>query len=171
MKFEDYICRRLLESECRFPPIHDDELESRYRTLDFMYSACRDRMDSTLNNSTFPTASGLVELQKHYVSFLRGMVLPKQDMNVHMLSKIFLSTRCLIQFYNREQKGDFAMALCFWMRNFLIDCNIQWELLESYKADENKLSDKNVFYSTFTWSAIAVSIKLFILFYRLSYGL
>ena len=101
----------------------------------------------------------------------RVIVLPREDMDLHMVSKIFLSTRCLVQFYNREQKGDCAMALCFWMGSFLIDCNIQWDSFESYKGDEKTLSNKNVVYSTLTWSAIAVSIKLFNLFYRISHGL
>ena len=98
MKVEDYISRRLLESECGFPPIHDEDLEPHYRRLDYMFSACRDRMENTLKSSTFPTASGLVELQKHYVSFLRGIVLPRREMDLHMVSKIFYQPDVLFNF-------------------------------------------------------------------------
>ena len=107
MKVEDYLCRRLLEKECGFSEIYNGVLEVYYQTLDEMYIANKAKMNEILEGATIPIAKDFMQLEKHYISLLQGIVPSNKTVDFNIVSRIFISTRCYIQFYKQKRKGDF----------------------------------------------------------------
>ena len=169
MNVGSYVCLRLLETECGFPPLYDEALEAHFKELDDEYNFCRDKIEVY----RFRMPKDFVELNKQYISLLQGIVSKRttQGVDVTTAYTLFLITRYLVQYFKSHSKGDFAMSLCFWLRDFFIDCNIDWEQPRTtyfYKRRATILRWNNVVYTIFRWCRFSIFNKLFSLYYRLS---
>lgn len=172
MDVGEYICRRLLETECGFQTVYSETLEPHFTALDYMFNSCKDEMNRKLVATPFPIAKDFVELKKHYISLLRGIFEPgikSDEMNVNAIATVFLITRCFVQYHNAQRHGDFAMALCFWMNDFLQSCDVKWDHTQDivfYKRRIAIARMNNVVYAIFSWGPVAIFNKFLNLYYR-----
>lgn len=121
----NYVCLRLLEVECGFPSVYNETLEAHFKELDDEFNYCK----HTFSVYQLPMAKDFIELDEHYMALLRGIMSehPSQVVDATAAYTIFLITRNLIQFYKYHHKSEFAMVVCFRMRNFLRYCTIDWD--------------------------------------------
>lgn len=121
-----YICFRLLEVECGFSSVYDEQYESYYISLDKHFWDTMRRIPSY----EIPTVSYISELKKHYISILRGAVIDfvrnGDNIDKNTIHILFIITRYLVVHYKRERKGDCAYFLCIWLNNLLDKCDIEW---------------------------------------------
>ena len=121
-----YICFRLLEVECGFNSVYDEQYESYFNCLDQHYWHIMRRIPSY----KIPTVSTILELKEDYTAIMRGALIDfvrngdRVDKNtVHIL---FIVTRYVVAYYKKERKGDCAYFLCIWLNNLLDECDIEW---------------------------------------------
>ena len=129
MDISSYVCRRLLEVECGFWPVYDETFEAYFDELnDDEFEFCKVKLD--VYRIHFPIPEDFIELDKHYISLLKGILKVERGgargVDATAAYKVFLITRILIQHYKSHAKGDFAMAVGFWLMDFLKACNINW---------------------------------------------
>ena len=144
-----YICFRLLEVECGFNSVYDEQYESYYTCLDKHFWHSMRRMPCY----KIPTVSDISELKEDYIAILRGALIDfvrngdKIDKNtVHIL---FIVTRYLVVHYKTERKGDCAYFLCIWLNNLLDECNIEWD--NNFVKNQRRHLMNSVGSSLFYW--------------------
>lgn len=174
MSIEEYVCRRLLQVECGFPPVYNESLEIYFKELEDEFNFCKDRLD--VYRSRIPMAKDFLELNEDFIALLRGVLRRERKQNIGNMAvdatsayKVLVVTRYFIQHYKSHNKGDFAIALCFWARNFLKQCDIQWDQPRStyFYIRRTRIAQwNNVLYSFFSWGPFTIVDKLFKLYYR-----
>ena len=122
-----YICFRLLEDECGFNTVYDEQYEGFYTCLNQHYRHNMRRM----SKFKLPTANGILELKEDYIAILRGAFLDfaknGDEIDKNTVHILFTITKYLVKHYKTEQKGDCAYSLCIWLNNLLDKCTIEWD--------------------------------------------
>ena len=148
-----------METECGFPPVFNQDLEWYVKELNEEFDFFKRRI-----RCTFPVAHNITELDRHYIALLRGVISVRKSVDVTTIFSIFIATKDLVQFYKSRRHGDFAMALCFWLKDFLADCEIDWDQPRNTRFYQlNRIS---------RWDSVArifsdYRIKLFDMYYKL----
>ena len=175
MDVASYVCLRLLEVECGFPPVYDQTLEVHFNELEDEHNFYKDKFIAYTQTCSFPIPKDFIQLDRYYISFLRGILSTQAGpgVNVSTAYTIFLATRHLVQYYKSQNKGDFAMAVCFWMRDFLKYCDIDWNINQPrttyfYKRRARIALWNNVVFTALRWYRFTAFNQLFSLYYRLS---
>lgn len=144
-----YICFRLLEVECGFNSVYNEQYESYFNCLDKHYWHVIRRMSSY----KIPTVNSILDLKEDYIAILREAVIDfvrngdKIDKNtVHIL---YIITRYLVAHYKTDRKGDCAYFLCIWLNNLLDECDIEWN--DTFVKNHRRHLVNSVGSSLFYW--------------------
>ena len=126
-----YVCLRLLEIECGFPTTYNDKIEHYFKELDSEYNFFKDQLPTSY---TFPMAKSIEELNQHYIGLMDGVMQGarritslQRGLDITAVYSMFIITRWYVQFYKSKRHGDFAMALCFWLKTLIGLWDIDWD--------------------------------------------
>ena len=127
-----YVGLKLLEVECGFPSYFDAELEHYYTCLDEEYNSYL-RTQALIEDLSGAT---LVQVKENYINLLCSIANSPPQFNSDTVYDAFMLTRDYIRYYQMQRNGLYAVALCYWLGNFIDKCNIDWTLRENHIYDK-----------------------------------